>query len=147
MATNKNQERFCTFQVLAPQPNVTIASGAPVIFGRGSRTMAGVTVEAQNPTTNPAFDSNSGYLTVDFEGSYNLTVKATTLGSPSAGAAINPGDAIFADGGTYDPVSGLTTGIVLSVDTGGTFFGISLDKLAAGTTGTIRVILKNSPCN
>lgn len=146
MATNKNLERFATFQVKIPA-STTIASGAPLLFGKGSHTIACVAAEPQtNVPPIPNYDSGTGYITVDAEGVYNLTVKAFTQSSPSAGAAINPGDAVYADGGTYDVTTGLTTGITLDVDTGGTFFGTSLDSLAAGTTGVIRVILKNSSC-
>lgn len=146
MALNKNLERFATFQVKIPAAT-TIASGAPLLFGKGSHTMACVACEPQtNVAPIPVYDSGTGYISVDAEGVYNLTVHASTQGSPSAGAAINPGDAIYADGGVYDPLTGLTTGITLDVDTGGTFFGISLDALAAGLTGTLRVILKNSTC-
>jgi hypothetical protein len=144
MATNKNQERLSTLQLLAPA-NTNIASNAPIILSQppGTHYACGVAVEAVN-TTNPIYDENDSYFVADFEGVYNLTVKAQTSGSPSAGAAIKPGTAIYADGGTFDLTSGVTTGITLSVDTGGTFFGMALDTLAAGTTGTIRVILKNS---
>ncbi len=144
MATNKNMERFATLQLTAPAAT-TIASGAPLLFGHGSRAMAGVAVEAV-ATTNPPYDSNSGYIVVDFEGVYNLSVSATTQKSPSAGAAINPGDPVFADAGTFDITSGISFGITLDADSAtGTFFGIAMDSIAAGLTATIRVILKNGP--
>lgn len=146
MAVNKNLERFATLQLAIPAAT-TIASGAPLIFGKGTRAIACVACEPQtNVAPIPTYDSGSGYITVDCEGVYNLTVKAFTQGSPSAGAQIRPGDAVFADGGTFDATTGLTTGITLDVDTNGTFFGIALDGLAAGTTGVIRVLLKNAPC-
>ena len=149
MATNKNQERFATFELGVPQSAgvaVAIASGAAVLFGNAansSRPMAGVTAEATNSANYP-YNENVPFITVDFEGVYNLTVSATTLKSPSAGAAINPGDAVFYDGGTYDVATGLTYGGTLDVDTSGVFFGRSLDALAAGQTGTLRIILRNS---
>ncbi len=149
MAANKNLERFATFEVGVPQSgnaNITIASGEPLLFGNGlgsTKPIACVAVEATN-STNPPYDNNSPYITVDCEGVYNLTVQATSQKSPSAGAAINPGDAIFADGGTYDPLTGVTHGITLDVDTTGVFFGRSMDALAAGLTGTLRIILRNA---
>ncbi len=148
MATNKCVERFATLDLLMPV-NTAIASGQPLVFGRvetGTHLMAGVAVEAQTAslTTGPPYDNNSGYLTVDFEGAYNLTVLAETLGSPSAGAPISPGDAVYASGGTYDPTSGITYGFVLCRDTNGTFFGIALAPVAAGTSAIIPVMLKNA---
>lgn len=148
MATNKLAERFATFELLMPV-NTAIASGQPLLFGRNetnSHIMSGVAVEAQTAanSTGPPYDNNSGYLTVDFEGSYGLTVVAETLGSPSAGAQINPGDAVYASGGTYDPTSGITYGFVLCRDTNGTFFGIALAPVASGTSAIIPVLLKNA---
>lgn len=146
--TNKAAERFATFDLLMPA-NTAIASGAPLCFGRNetnSHIMCGVAAEAQtaNNATGPAYDNNSGYLTVDFAGAFNLTVLAETLGSPSAGAQINPGDAVYYSGGTYDPTSGITYGGVLCRDTNGTFFGIALAPVASGTSAIIPVVLKNA---
>lgn len=149
MATNKCLERLATLDLLMPV-NVAIASGQPLLFGRGETDalngMAGVAVEAQtaNNSTGPPYDNNSGYLTVDFEGAYNLTVTAETLASISAGAAINTGDVIYASGGIYDPVSGITYGFTLCADHTATAFGRALAPLAAGTTGIIPVLLHNS---
>ena len=148
MATNKNQERYATLSLLMPS-GITINSNSVLLFGRnqGGRNhiMAGIAQESQS-STNPAYDNNSGFLTVDFEGVYNLSVTGQSSKSPAAGAAIKPGDEVFADGGTYDPVSGITYGNSLDVDVNGTFIGIALDPVAAGATSTIRVILKNAPC-
>ncbi len=140
--TNKSLERFAAFQVLAPA-STNIASGALLLFGHGTHVIPCVAAEAQN-TTNPPYDSNSGYITVDPEGAFNLVVIARTQSSPSAGAAINRGDPVFADAGTFDVTSGITYGSTLDADSAGTFVGLALDPLAAGTTGTIRVMLRNS---
>ncbi len=144
--TNKGLERYATIQVLQPS-GVAITSGNLYLFGRGTRVAAGVAAESQPATGTQPYDSNTGYFTLDLEGAFNLTVKAQTSGSPSAGAQINPGDALFADGGTYDATSGITYGSTVDVDTNGTFIGFAMQKLAAGTTGVILVMLKNSPCN
>lgn len=140
--TNKVLERFATLNLQMPAA-INIASGALILLGRGTHVMAGVAAEAQN-TTNPVYDSNTGYLTIDFEGAFNLSVHATTLGSPSAGAQIRIGDAVYADGGTYDPLTGITYGSTLSADTTGTFVGLALQPIAAGLTATITVQLKNA---
>lgn len=150
MATNKCIERFATLDLLMPI-GVAIASGQPLLFGVGGETdavnpMAGVACEAQttNNSTGPTYDNNSGYLTVDFEGAYNLTVVAETLASVSAGAAVNIGDPIYASGGTFDPVSRITYGFTLCVDKTGAFFGRAMAPLVAGTTGVIPIVLRNA---
>jgi hypothetical protein len=146
MAANKVLERYSQITLLMPT-GVNLASGQPVLFGEAgtgnSHYGVGVLQEAQN-TSLPPYDPNTGYLSVDFEGAYNLTVEATTSPSPSAGAAIKTGDAIFASGGTYDPVSGITYGFTLCKDTTAPFFGLAMQPLAAGTTAVIPVLLKNA---
>lgn len=145
MAINQNIESFGPrIQLLAPA-STTIASGAVLIFGKGTKAIACVAEEATN-TTLYAYNSNSGYITVQTTGAVNVAVKGQTQSSPSAGAAINRGDAVYADGGTYDATSGITTGSTLDGDSNGTFWGIALDPVAAGATTTIRVLLKNAPC-
>jgi hypothetical protein len=126
--------------------NVAIASGQVLIFGDGTHYMAGVAAEAQtaNNATGPTYDNNSGYLTVDFNGVFNVPVVAETLGSVSAGAQINIGDSIYASGGTYDPLTGITYGVTLCRDTNASFVGISLAKVAAGTCATIPVQFKSA---
>lgn len=131
-------------QLLAPA-STTIASGAVLIFGKGTKAMSCVAEEAANTTVYP-YNSNSGYITVQNTGAVNVSVIGRTQSSPSAGAAINRGDAVYADGGTFDATSGITTGSTLDADSNGTFWGIALDPVAAGATTTIRVLLKNAPC-
>ena len=143
--TNKLAERLSTL-VLKMPANTAIASGQVVIFGDGTHYMAGVAAEAQTAslTTGPPYDNNSGYLTIDFNGVFNVTVVAETLGSVSAGAAINIGDAIYASGGTFDPLTGITYGVTLCADKNGAFVGLSLATLAAGTTAVIPVQFKSA---
>ena len=144
--TNKNQERFATFQLKQPS-GVAIVSGNVYLFGKGTKAIVGVAAESQVASgTAPAYDSASGYFTLDCEGVFNLSVQAFTLSSPTVPGAINPGDAVYADAGTYDSVTGVTTGSVLSLDSTGTFIGNAMDAISAGVTATIRVILKNAPC-
>jgi hypothetical protein len=140
--TNKNQERITPLQLKVPTG--AIATGALLIFGT-TKPMVGVAATGQAASPPANYDDNSGYVTVDFEGVFNLSVIARTQKSPSAGAAISIGDAIYADGGTYDPATGITTGSVLDADTNGAFVGLALDAVAAGVTATIRVVLKGCP--
>jgi hypothetical protein len=126
MATNQAFEGFGPrIQLLAPA-STTIASGAALLFGKGTKAIACV-AETAASTALPAYDSNSGYITVQTTGAVNVSVKGQTQSSPSAGAAINRGDAVYADGGSYDATSGITTGSTLDGDSNGTFFGIALD--------------------
>lgn len=141
--TNKYLERFATIQVAQPTA-VAITSGALYLFGRGTHVCAGVAAEAQPASGTVPYDSNTGYFTLDLDGAFLLSVHATTLGSPSAGAQIRPGDSVYADGGTYDITTGITYGSILSADTGGTFVGIALQGIAAGLTATIPVLLKSA---
>lgn len=140
--TNKSLERWATL-VLQMPTGINISSGEVLLLGRGTHVAAGVAATAQN-TTNPVYDSDSGYVTVDFEGAFNLSVEAQTQGSPSAGAAIKIGDAVYADGGTYDINTGITYGSTLSADSNGTLVGMALQPIAAGLTATIQVMLKNN---
>lgn len=140
--TNKYYERFAAFQVKQPS-GVAITSGALYIFGRGTHTIVGVAAEAQPSSGTVPYDSNTGYFTLDPDGAFLLSVHATTLGSVSAGAQINPGDAVYADGGTFDATTGITYGSTLSADTNGTFVGYALQAVTAGTTATIPVMLKS----
>ena len=143
MAANKVRERLTGINLLMPSAAV-IASGDLLIFGTGTKTLVGVANEAQNLSTKPPYDSNSGYLSLDCEGAFNFTVRALVSSSPSAGGAITPGTKIYADGGTYDPVTGITYGSTLSLDSTGTFVGLAEGSLTAGTTGTVAVSLKNA---
>jgi hypothetical protein len=144
MAINQCYEDFSRFQVQAPASTV-INSGDLLIFGKGSKSMVGVAQTAQtaNNATGPPYDDNSGFITMQVSGAVNLSVSGFVQKSPSAGAAINRGDAVFASGGTYDITSGVTTGAVVDADSTGTFVGIAMDPVVAGATTTIRVILKN----
>jgi hypothetical protein len=141
MALNELLARFSPQNLLMPS-GVNISSGQPLLFGE-TAALPCVAQAAQN-TSNPNYDSNSGYLTVACEGAHTLTVVAETLGSLSAGAAFKIGDKVFASGGTYDPVSGITYGFVLCNDTTGVFFGRILQSLAAGVTASVGVLLRNA---
>jgi hypothetical protein len=139
--TNKVQERLTGLQLKQPS-GIAISSGDLIIFSQGTKTLVGVANASQPASGTQPYDSNSGYFSIDTEGVFNFTVKAQVSSSPSAGAAIKPGDAIFADGGTFDSITGVTYGSTLDKDSNGTFVGLSLDSLSAGSTGTIRVALK-----
>lgn len=111
----------------------TVISNQPVLVG----VLPGV---AQDTAANVA----NGTPTFKFGGSYGLTVTAKSSLSPSVNKAIAPGDPIYADGGTLDAASNMTTGFTLDANSGGVLFG-HLDPtgpgLGAGLTATVIVLL------
>lgn len=81
--------------------------------------------------------------TILFGGSFALTVTAKSGLSPSVNAVINPGDPIYADGGTLDAASNMTTGFTLDANSGAVLFG-HLDPtgpaIPTGTTAVATVL-------
>lgn len=130
--------------LLAMPAAAVISPGDLLLFGSGTHIIAGIANDGQNLITKPPYYQSDGYLSLDCEGAFALTVVAQVSKSPSAGAAITPGMALYADGGTYDPVTGITYGSTIDADANGTFIGVSEGSLAAGTTGTLNVTLKNA---
>lgn len=86
-----------------------------------------------------------GTPTFEFGGGFALTVTAKSSLSPSTNKAINPGDPIYADGGTLDTASNMTYGFTLDANSGGTLFGY-LDPtgpaLGTGLTATVTVVFE-----
>ena len=142
MATNKAFETPLKLTLAAPS-GVTITSGEPILFGKGTHAIPGVAIEAA-ASTNPPYDPNSGFLGFDFSGGVFVPVTASTLASPSAGAAVKVGDPLFLAGGTFDPLTGITYGGTVCTDSTGDYYGLALVAIAAGATATIPVLLKNA---
>lgn len=155
MAANKVLEQggSQTLQV-AINPSIVIQSGQPLLVGQ----LAGVAVTSNPPLLQPSVPPvalqlpSTGNLTIDLAGVYYLTVTAKSSLSPSTGSQINPGDKIYAEGGTLDTASNVTSGITLDKNTGGVLFGSAVSVggtsgplLASSATGTIAVRLKESP--
>ncbi|MGB8840953.1 MAG: hypothetical protein WCC64_07755 [Aliidongia sp.] len=117
----------------------SLLSGQPVIIGTttGGHHMSGVSMDTAANVAN-------SLPTILFGGSFALTVTAKSGLSPSVNAVINPGDPIYADGGTLDTASNMTTGFTLDANSGAAFFG-NLDPtgpaLTAGTTAVVTVVL------
>lgn len=111
----------------------TITAGQPVLIGK----MSAVSLDT-------AADLPNGTPTFLFGGSFALTVVAKSSVSPGVNAAINPGDAIYADGGTLDGTSNMTTGFTLNANAAGVLFGY-LDPtgpgILSGQTNTAAVVL------
>ena len=118
-------------------------AGDPLLFGNNSSPnfgLAGVVINNYTPPTGVP----TGNVGVDFEGVFALSVVAkSSIGGSSL--AINPGDRIYADGGTRDVTTGCVYGCTLNANSStGAYFGNAIDALAAGSTGTIRVRLKGN---
>lgn len=109
----------------------TVTGNQPVLIGA-------MPAVAKDTAANVA----NGTPTFLFGGSFSLSVTAKSALSPVTNKAINPGDKIYADGGTLDAASNMTTGFTLDANSGGVFFG-HLDPtgpgILAGVTATVLV--------
>jgi hypothetical protein len=116
-------------------------SSEPLLFGASATgIMAGV---AQSSYMPPTGVPNPEGIGVQFIGVFFLTVFANDGASPAGGVAINPGDRVYASGGTYDAPTGCTYGFVLDANSStGKYFGNSLDAIPSGQSATVRVRLK-----
>lgn len=135
-ASNKALERATLVTLAMPAAaNGGVGPNAndPILVG----VMAGVVTNSYTSPTGVV----TGNCAIDFEGAYFLSVVAKSSLSPSTGAAIAPGDALYYDGGTKDATTNVTYGGTIDKNTGGTFFGNSLDALTSGSTGVVRVRL------
>ncbi len=110
----------------------TVLAGDPVLIG-------GIPAIALN-----SFQSITGGAVFDLNGSFFLSVLGSTSVSPISGHALKPGDKVFADGGTLDSTTNITTGFTLDANTGGTLFGRidpSDPGVGSGLTGAPSVII------
>lgn len=137
MAANKARERLTGIELKMPAAAV-INPGDVLLFGPAAGpALAGIANDGQNLTTKPPYYSNSGYLSLDTEGAFNLTVSAVA-------ANITPGTPIYAHPGTFDATTGITYGVTLNnTASGGILVGLAESNLASGTSGTVRVSLKD----
>ena len=140
MAANKVRERLTGIEL--KMPNVVIAPGDLLVFSQGAKVLVGIANDGQNLTTKPPYYSNSGYLSLDTEGAFNLTVLAGTVISPLTGSAVAIGDLLYLKGGTLDTATGITYGGTICKDSSGIFIGLAEAALVSGTTGVIAVSLK-----
>lgn len=106
-----------TSRRFAPCPT-TILAGDPVLIGD-------IPAVALND-----YQSVTGGTVFLLNGSFTLTVVAVTQISPAVGAAMKPGDNVYAVG-TLDSTTNITYDLTLSATTGDTFFG-RLDPSGSG---------------
>lgn len=161
MAANKLLEQggaqtlqiACPATVGSPATQFTVESGQPLVLG----TLACVALVSSPPLLQPGTNialqlPAPGFISVDLAGVYSLEVTAATVLSPQTGSAVNPGDKIYAAGGsTTSDGSNLTYGFTLSKVSTGILFGTAVSVggaagplLASGETGFIAVRLKEA---
>jgi Uncharacterized conserved protein (DUF2190) len=142
---NKVGERGTPLQC-AVLISAAVVSGQPVLLN----SLAMVANETPN-SLNPNATGTYAVCSFDLEGVFSLTVTAKSSLSPSTGSAVNPGDKIYADGGTTDTNSGITTGFTLDKNSSGVLFGTAVSTsgaagplLNSAATGVIAVRLKEA---
>ena len=136
---------------VAVTPSLTITSGQPLLVGQ----LAAVAMTSNPPLLQPGTLAplqlpSTGNISVLLAGVFLLTVTAKTSLSPSTGSNVNPGDKLYADGGTTTTDgSNITYNFTLDKNSGGVLFGSAVSTggaagplLASGATGAIAVRLK-----
>jgi len=115
-----------------------IAPGDVLVFGPAAGpTLIGIANDGQNMTTKPPYYSNSGYLALDTEGAFNIQTSAVATN-------ITPGTPIYVHLGTTDATTNISYGnTVNNTATGGLLMGLAESTLASGTSGAVRVSLKD----
>ena len=137
MSANKTRERLTGIELKMPAAAV-IAPGDVLVFGPAAGpTLIGIANDGQNMTTKPPYYSNSGYLALDTEGAFNIQTSAVATN-------ITPGTPIYVHLGTTDATTNISYGnTVNNTATGGLLMGLAESTLASGTSGAVRVSLKD----
>jgi len=129
--TNQDKTGTPTSRRFALCPS-TVKAGDPVLLG---------TVPAVALNDYQSIELGAVFL---MNGSFFLSVLGATVISPQTGHTLKPGDKVYADGGTLDSATNVTTGFTLDANTGGTFFGTidpSDPGVTTGTTGLPSVLI------
>lgn len=135
-------ERLTLAAPIADNGGIGPISNEPLFLGNSTHGLACV---AETSYTPPGSLVPTGEIAVNDVGVFYLSVTAKSSLSPSTGKAINPGDPLYVDGGTYDSVTGFTYGFTLDANSNASAnptFGISLDPVLSGVTQVVRVRLK-----
>ena len=144
MATNEYLERAEKFTLavpLAANGGVGPISGDPLIWGLAWSPVAGLPLVAENSMTPPGSLTPTGNITVKRIGAFYFTVQAMS-GINGLGVTINPGDQVYADGGTVDATTGILYGFTLNANKGtGWPFGRAMAAVPAGLSASIPVML------
>lgn len=106
-------------------PSTVTVPGTPMFLG-------------DEPCVNlDSFQDTIGGATCYFDGAYTFPVVAASSLSPFTGAAIKPGDKIYAVGGSRDATTNVLTGFTLCADSSGLLFGTlnsQEQEIASGVT-------------
>lgn len=145
MAANEADARAEYLTVAAPAAangGIGPISGDPLMFGLADSPSAALACVAETSYTPPGSLVPTGNIAVKFVGAFFLSITAGD-GTPGTGKAINPGDRVFAFGGSIDTTTGCLYGFSLNTNSQvGWYYGNALDAVPAGQTATIRVRLK-----
>lgn len=145
-SANQADLRGMHLNILAPvaaNSDVGPNSGDPMLLGRGTSPSFGLAGVCETSYTPPT-GIPTGFCSVNFEGVFNLTVVAKNSINGS-GVAINPGDKVYADGGTWDQSTNWLYGFTIDVNTStGCYFGNCLDTVLSGVTQIARIRLKQA---
>lgn len=148
MAANDALARGEFFYISAPiaaNSGVGPNSGDPLIWGLANSPSHGVALVAETSYTPPGSLTATGKIAVTRIGAHFLSVAAKTSINPGTGSAVNPGDALYADGGTIDTTTGILYGFTINKNSStGWFYGHAMDAITSGSTATIRVLIGTS---
>lgn len=146
MASNEAIDRAEVFTIAAPiaaNGGLGPIANDPLIIGLAHSPSAALACVAETSYTPPGSLTPTGNISVKLVGAFFLTVAAKSSINPGSGVAINPGDRVYADGGTQDTTTGVLYGFTLNANSStGWYFGNALDAIPSGQTATIRVRLK-----
>ena len=103
----------------------SIVGGQPVLIGK------------EPAVALNAYSSLTGGATFYTGGTFALDVLASSAVSPISGVTVKPGDKIYADGGSTDSATNITSGFQLDVNSSGTvLFGYLDPSATALVSGT-----------
>lgn len=114
-------------QVACP---TAITAGMPVLVGK------------EPAVALDDYQANIGGTTFLFNGSFTLTVVASTSESPIVGSAVKPGDALYATG-TLDSTTNVTYNLTIDKNSSNTPFGYldpSANVINSGATDTAAIV-------
>jgi hypothetical protein len=117
-------------------PATVVTAGTPLMLGNGAE-------RSPLPMVNlDSYQQTIGGATCYFDGAYFFSVVAASSISPFVGLQVNPGDPIYALGGTLDATTNVLSGFTLCADSAGYFFGrlnSQSQPITAGVTATASV--------
>lgn len=147
MASNEALARGEQFYItasgaLAANAGVGPIANDPLIWGLANSPSNSIALVVEQSYTPPGSLVPTTQIPVKRIGMFFLTVSAKTSINPGTGKAINPGDPIYADGGTLDVTDGLLYGFTLNANNStGWIYGHAVDAISSGQSAVIRVLI------